>query len=115
MSSLLVRWLINAAALLGTAALLGNYFRIDGAASALVAAALWGIINAIIRPVLIVLTLPINIITLGLFTFVINAFMLILVAQVVEGVTLTGGFLWAVIVALILSIISSLISTVLGR
>ncbi len=115
MSSLLVRWLINAVALLLTAALLGDKFQIDGTASALLAAAFLGIINAIIRPVLIVLTLPINILTLGLFTFVINAFMLILVAHVLTGVTLTGGFLWAVIVALILSVISSLISTVLGR
>lgn len=68
-----------------------------------------GIINAIIRPVIIFLTIPINILTLGIFTLVINGLMLWLTSTVVKGFDITG-FGTAVISALVISILSFLIS-----
>ncbi|MEW6522435.1 MAG: phage holin family protein [Bacillota bacterium] len=115
MTHLLARWLINALALLFTANLLREHIILEGFTAALVAAALLGIVNAIIRPVLLFLALPINILSLGLFTFVINGFMLVIVSNVVNGFELVGGFLWAVIAAAVLSLISSLISSVLRK
>lgn len=115
MRQLLARWIINSVALLLTASLLKDQIVLRGFTAALVAAAILGIVNAVIRPVLLFLALPINVLSLGLFTFVINGFMLVIVANVVNGFELRGGFLWAVLAALVLSVISSLISSVLRR
>jgi putative membrane protein len=73
------------------------------------AALLLGILNALIRPILIILTLPINILTLGLFTFIINGVMLWFVSFIIKGF-LIQGFWAAVIGALIISIVSWLIN-----
>lgn len=109
---LLVRWLINAAALMIAAYLLDGV-EVHGVVSALVAAALLGVVNAFIRPVLFVLTLPINILTLGLFTFVLNGSMLLAVSAVVKGFEVRG--LWTAIMGgLILSIVSSVMSVLVG-
>ena len=81
---LLVRWLINAGAILLVAWILDG-IEVRGFVPALVAAAVLGIINAVIRPVVLFLTLPLGCLTLGLFTFVVNALMLWLAAAVVEG------------------------------
>lgn len=75
----------------------------------LVAAALLGIVNAFIRPILIVLTLPLNIVTLGLFTFVLNGLLLRLVASAVSGFVVTG-LGPAVVGALVMSVVSSFIN-----
>jgi len=104
MKGLLIRWCFNAVALLLTAALLPG-IKVGGVFPAFVAAALWGIFNAVIRPVLLILTLPINILTLGLFTLIINGLMLYLVANLIKGVEVMG-FGWAVLGALILGTIS---------
>jgi putative membrane protein len=64
-----------------------------------------GIVNAIIKPVLILITLPINILTLGLFTFVINALLVMLASTVIKGFYVQG-FLYALLFSLILSIIT---------
>jgi len=81
--------------------------------AALVAAAVLGIINAILRPIFILLTLPINILTLGLFTFLLNGFMLYLAGTLVRGFEVHG--FWApVFGALILSIVSALTTAFLS-
>ncbi|MFZ4648952.1 MAG: phage holin family protein, partial [Patescibacteria group bacterium] len=79
--------------------------------AALVAVLLLGVVNAIIRPILILLTLPINILTLGLFTLVINSLMVLLVSSVVKGFNV-HGFLPALSLSLLLwvgSMVGSLI------
>ncbi len=101
---LLLKWLINALGLMAVAYLYPGV-HVDGFVAALVAALVLGLINAVIRPVLILLTLPINILTLGLFTFVINALLFWLVAEVLRGFTVEGF-----VAALIGSILYSLIT-----
>lgn len=82
---------------------------VDGWGTALVVAIILGFINAFIRPILLLLTLPINVLTLGLFTFVIMAFCVILTTYVVSGFTV-DGFWWALAFALVLSLINSFLS-----
>lgn len=107
MQGWVLRWLLNILAIILTAALLPGFdVTVWGA---IVGSIFLGVINAIIRPILLVLTLPLNIMTLGLFTLVINGFMLWLTAVTIRGFTLTG-FGWAILTALILSIISFLLS-----
>lgn len=101
---LLLRWLLNAIVLLGIAYYLPG-ISVSGFYSALVAALLLGLVNAVIRPILIILTLPITIVTLGLFTLVINAFLFLFVASIVKGFDVVGFWpaFWG---ALIMSLIS---------
>ncbi|MEX2594262.1 MAG: phage holin family protein [Anditalea sp.] len=75
----------------------------------IVIAALLALLNITIKPVLIFLTIPITLVTLGLFLLVINALMVIIAAEIVPGFVVEG-FLWAVLFSLILSIINSLLS-----
>lgn len=110
---ILLRWLINALALLLVANLVPG-FSIDSFYSALVAAAILGLVNAVVRPLLLVLTLPVNFITLGLFTFVINALMIELVSSIVKGFNVTG-FLPALQAAIALWLISLLTNLFLHR
>lgn len=107
------RWLVNALALLAAAALLAGV-RVETALAGIVAAALLGIVNVSIRPVLILATLPINILTFGLFTFVINALMLMLVAWLVPGFDI-DGFWWSVAAALVLSIVNGVVTWLTPR
>ncbi|ATW26267.1 phage holin family protein [Candidatus Formimonas warabiya] len=108
MSGIITRWLINAVALLLTAGLIPG-ITITGVFSAIVAAIVWGIVNAVIRPIILVLTLPINVLTLGLFTLFVNGFMLKIVDHVVVGFD-TQGFWATVFGALVLSLISGIFS-----
>jgi putative membrane protein len=112
MRGVLLRWLVLTAAVLAASWLLEG-IRVDGLFSALLAAATLGILNAILRPLIILLTLPINIITLGLFTFVINALMLKIVSEVIPGFTV-HGFWTAVIGALIIGAVSWLLNAFVG-
>ncbi len=104
MRRILLKWLINALALLITAYVVKG-IQVTGVSALFLAAALLGILNALIRPILIILTLPINIITLGLFTFIINAAMLWFVSLIIKGFVIQG-FWPAVVGALIISLIS---------
>lgn len=108
MRGLLYRWLINSLALFLTAQVIKD-FTIDNFLSAFVAALMLGIINAIIRPIVVFFTLPINILTLGLFTFVINGLMILLVSKTVEGFQVTS-FWSAMVGSIILTVISSVLS-----
>ena len=106
---LLLRWLILTVAIIVASYLLEG-IHVSGFFPAFFAAALLGILNALFRPVLILLTLPINILSLGLFTFIINALMLMMVSGVVSGFEV-HGFWTAVFGSLIISIISWLLNS----
>ncbi|MBI4022673.1 phage holin family protein [Candidatus Berkelbacteria bacterium] len=96
---LLLRWLVSALSLLLVAYLVPG-FEVAGVYAALIAALILGLVNAVIRPVLLLLTLPINILTLGLFTFIINALMLWFVASFIDGFAIAsfGTAVWAAII-----------------
>ena len=82
--------------------------------TSLVVALILGIINAFLKPVLLILTLPINILTLGLFTFVLNAVLILLVSKVVPGFVV-DGFFWAFIFGIVLSIANTFVHTLLPK
>lgn len=86
---LIVRWLLTALALLGITHFVTG-IRVDNFYAALVAALVLGLVNALIRPVILLLTLPFNIITLGLFTLVVNALMFWFASTVVKGFNVDG-------------------------
>ncbi|MEN6389626.1 MAG: phage holin family protein [Syntrophomonas sp.] len=104
----IVRWVLNILALILTALLLGSNFELTVWA-AIVGSVFLGVVNAFIRPILIGLTLPLNIVTLGLFTFVINGFLLWITSVTVRGFDI-AGFGWAILAAIVMSIISGVIS-----
>jgi putative membrane protein len=110
--NLIARLLINMAAILLIAYFLPGLIWVDGLWSALVAALLLGIVNAILRPILIFLTLPLTLLTLGLFLLVINGFMLWLVAVLVKGFHV-NGFWGAVFGSILISIVSWVLSGIL--
>lgn len=102
-----VRWLINAVALYLTT-LVVQGVRVPDFGAALLAALVLGIVNAVIRPVALILTLPLNILTLGIFTFVVNAGMLYLVSKVTA---LRLDSFWAAFLgAIVLSIVSAVLT-----
>ena len=107
---IIVRWCINALALLAVAYLYSGV-QVDGIMAALIAALVLGLANAIIRPVLILLTLPVTLLTMGLFIFVINAFLFWFVAEVVKGFTVTG-FMAALIGSLMYSVITLIVNAI---
>jgi putative membrane protein len=111
MGRLLLAWLINALALLALPYLFGS-IQVGSFWTALVAALILGLVNAVIRPVLVLLTLPVTVLTLGLFIFVINALLFWFVASFIEGFNV-GGFWSAFFGALVYSIISWALSAVL--
>ncbi len=104
----LANWLISALAIFALALYLPG-FEVDSFITALIVAFALGIVNAVIKPVLIIFTLPITILTLGLFSFVINALLIWGVAYFVPGFTISG-FAPALIAAVILWLINTLIS-----
>lgn len=107
------RWVLNALALMVLPQLIRE-IRVDDFTTALVAAAVLAIINLLVRPLVLVLTLPFNLITLGLFTFVVNALMLKLAAAFVRGFEVPG-FLPALVGSLVLTVLSMVVSSVLER
>jgi putative membrane protein len=113
MRGILVRWLILTLAVLSAAYLL-NGIEVRDFLSAFLAAAVLGILNAVFRPILILLTLPLNILTLGLFTFVINAFLLKLASGVIPGFEV-HGFWTALFGALIISLVSWLLNALISE
>ena len=101
---LILVWILNALALLAVAYLLPG-IQVDGFGSALIAALVLGLINALIRPLLVLLTLPITILTLGLFMLVINGLLFWLAGSVLRGFEVSG-FWVGVMGALLYSIIA---------
>jgi putative membrane protein len=112
MLKLLAKWLLSAAALLLVAYLYSGV-QITSFAAALIAALVIGLLNAVLRPILVLLTLPVTVVTLGLFLFVINALMFWSAAGVLEGFYVRG-FVAALIGSLIYSLIGVVIDSALG-
>ncbi len=104
----IIRLLLNALALLLVSKFLRG-IRVDDFLSAILAALVIGILNALVRPVLLLLTLPLNILTLGLFTFVINAIILWLTAIAVPGFGIDRFFPTAIVAAILLAVVNMLI------
>lgn len=113
MREILLRWLILTAAILAAAYLLDG-IKVSDFLSAFLAAAVLGILNAFLRPILILLTLPLNILSLGLFTFIINAFLLKLASGVITGFEV-HGFWTALFGALIITLVSALLNALIGN
>lgn len=108
-----MRWFINSVALLVVAHIVKGIEVINFQVT-VVAALVLGIINAFLRPIIILVTLPINILTWGLFTFIINGFMLYLVSKIVKGFSI-ADFWTAFFGALLYSIISLLLSILINK
>lgn len=112
MRGLLLRWLILTLAILAAAYVVEG-IEVSSFLTALLAAAILAILNAFLRPVLFLLTLPLTILTLGLFTFVINALLLMLVSTVIAGFAVKG--FWAALVgSLLISVVSWLLTTLIS-
>ncbi len=109
MMGLLLRWLILTVAIMAAAYLFAG-IHVTGFGAALFAALILGILNAFFRPILLILTLPINVLTLGLFTFVINALLLMMTSGVIGGLEVSG-FGSALLGSLIISLVSWLLSS----
>ena len=112
MLALLLRTVLNAAALLLIAYIYPGV-QVTSLVAAVVAALVLGALNAVIRPILVILTLPVTILTLGLFLFVINALLFWLVAGIVPGFEVKG-FLAALIGSLLFSLITLVTGLFLG-
>ena len=110
---IIISWIVYAIAIYLTAYLLPG-INIADFPTALVASIGLGLINAIIRPILLILTLPLNILTLGLLTFVINALMVMLAAELVPGFAVES-FWWAVLFSLVLSVVNGLLNAIIGK
>lgn len=112
MQSILIRWIVMTVAVLIAGSIIPG-FQIASPWTAFAAAVVLSLLNAFVRPVLILLTLPINLLTLGLFILVINGLLLFLVAGLLPGLTISG-FGAAFLAALVISIVSTLLNTIVG-
>src|SRR5437667_12351904 len=109
----MIRWLVSAAALYLTS-LIVRGIEVHGVGSLLFAAATIGILNALVRPLILLLTLPLNILTLGLFTLVVNASMLWMASEVVKGFTVHG--FWSALGGwLLMSFFTFVINVLIGE
>ena len=106
---MLIRLLINAVAFYVTAYLVPG-FTISGWQTLFVISIVWGLLTLLVKPIIILLTLPINILTLGLFTLVVNALLLIIMGKIVPGFSV-AGFGIALIAAIVLSLTNMFLSS----
>lgn len=111
--SLLLRWLIGALSLILVTYIVPG-IKVQSFYTALIAALVLGLVNSLIRPVLIILTLPVNILTLGLFTLVINALLFWLAATIVKGFGVDGFWpaFWG---AMVMSIVSWILNGIFNE
>lgn len=105
---LLLRWAVNAAALWAAASLVPGIVVADGLGSLLIAALVVGLLNALVKPVLVVLTLPLTVLSLGLFLLVLNGFLLWLAGALAPGLHLEG-LLPAMLGAIVMSLVGMLL------
>ena len=105
----ILKLLITAVVAYGLSMVLNPHIIIDSYGTALLFVLVLGLLNAIVKPVLIILTLPITVITLGIFLLIINVLMVILAGKFVSGIHI-DGFFWAFIFGLLLSFLSSAIN-----
>jgi putative membrane protein len=109
MPGIVIRWLLLTASIMAASYVLSG-IQVTSFFSAFFAAVILGFLNAFLRPLLIILTLPITILTLGLFTFVINAFMLKIVSGMIPGFYV-HGFWAAIFGSLLISILNGLLTS----
>lgn len=109
---ILINWLVSALAILATAYLLPQV-TVESFFVAMVLAVVLGLINAILRPIFLVLTLPVNILTLGLFTLVINALLIMLADFLTPGFEV-ASFWWALLFSLVLSLVNWILKSMSG-
>lgn len=107
----IIRMVANAVAILLISYLLPQVVTVDGVMAALAAAFVLGLVNAIVRPLFVLLTLPITVVTLGAFLLVINGLLLVLVSYIVPGFHV-NGFLSAVVGSILLSVVSWILTWV---
>lgn len=107
----LLHWLLAACAIMITGSLISGV-RVSGFFAAILATLVLGLVNALVKPLLLILTLPINTLTIGLFTLVINGLMILLVSALVPGFDV-GGLWPAILFSLVLSILNFLFSLLL--
>lgn len=113
MPQFLLTWLVTAISLVLTAYIVPG-FVITSFAAALVAAVVLGLVNAIVKPILVFLTLPLTLVTLGLFLFVINALTIWLAGALTPGFDV-AGFVPALIGSIVLTLVASVLNLLLGR
>lgn len=111
--NLLIKWLVMTVSILIGAYLLPGVV-ISGFWAAFCLALLLGILNVLLKPILILITLPVNILTLGLFTFVINAFIILIASSVIKGFYVEG-FWAAMLFSIVLSVISYVLNALVGN
>ena len=111
---LILRIIINAVAIWVTSLILGNFNFEGDIVNLLIVGTIFGLVNALIRPIVKLLTLPISIVTLGLFTLVINAGMLLLTVWLSGSLSLEGGIFQNMVTVFIAALIISIVSTVLS-
>jgi putative membrane protein len=109
----IIRLLITAAVAYGLSTILSGV-HIDDFKTAFIFALVLAVLNAIVKPLLVLLTLPITIITLGLWLFIINAIIILIADKFIKGITV-DGILWALIFSLLLSVLSSILSALFDR
>ncbi|HNY64822.1 MAG TPA: phage holin family protein [Deltaproteobacteria bacterium] len=109
---LLLKWIVMTIAVLITAYLLERGVTVDSFWAAIVTALVLGLINAVVRPILLVLTLPLTIVSLGLFIFVLNAFLVLLTSSIVPGFHVLS-FWWALLFSLVLSLVSFVLNRII--
>ncbi|PKV75352.1 phage holin family protein [Pontibacter ramchanderi] len=101
--------------LTGVAALIAAYIlpgvHIDGFVTALILAIVLALLNAVVRPILVILTIPVTVLTLGLFLLVINALIILLADYLIGGFSV-DGFLWALVFSLVLSLITAILDMI---
>ena len=100
----IIHWVVSALAILVTAYILPGV-HLSGPLAALVLAVVLGAINAILRPILVILTLPITIVTLGLWVLFVNGFLVILASYIVPGFEV-ANFWWAFLFGIVLAVVS---------
>jgi putative membrane protein len=105
MNNFLIRLILSAVAVLICAYILPGA-EVDGFITAIVVAGVLAILNVLLKPILVILTIPITFVTLGLFLLVINTILILLVDWLVPGFTVEG-FWWALVFSIVLSIVNS--------
>jgi len=112
MQKLVTKWIIAAGAIYAAGYILPG-FNVSGAMAAFSAAFLFGFLNFFLRPILTLLTLPVTVLTLGLFLFVINGIMVFVVAKFIPGIQV-GGLMDAILASIVISIITLVFNNLLG-
>ena len=109
----IIRLLITAAVAYGLSTVLSGVHIVDFK-TALIFALVLAVLNAIVKPILVILTLPITIITLGLWLFIINAIIILIADKFIKGIQI-DGILWALIFSLLLSVLSSILNALFDK